>query len=172
MRTAPLATIAAVALVAALPAFAGKEKAKITPQPGTLAVEGARGHVIVSGTGTLVGHVERGSLVITDLTIGDQWSPRVNGVPYGKTVTTRGRDLNFVVPSGRYRVVVKGEGISISARGVGTLQVRMPKSESSEPAGIARVGDEDAQSLSGSGEKIFAFGGPAEDEQPDEPEAE
>lgn len=172
MRTAPLAAIAAVALVAALPASAAKDKGKSLTQPGTLAIEGARGNITVSGTGTLVGHVERGALVIVDLSSGDQWSPRVNGIPYGKTMTTRGRDLNFWIPGGRYRVVVKGEGISISARGVGTLHVRITKAETGEPVGIVRVGDEDAQPLSGNGEKMFEFGGLAEDEQPDEPDAE
>jgi hypothetical protein len=32
----------------------------------------------------------------------------------------RGKDVNFYVPGGRYRIVVRGEGFSISARGQGS----------------------------------------------------
>ena len=32
---------------------------------------------------------------------------------------TRGKDVNFYVPGGRYRIKVRGEGFSISARGQG-----------------------------------------------------
>ena len=57
-----------------------------------------------------------------DLTPLDQWSPRVNGVPRGKTVWLRGKDVNFYVPGGKYRLTVRGEGFSISARGQGSAR--------------------------------------------------
>jgi hypothetical protein len=34
-------------------------------------------------------------------------------------VWTRGKDVNFYIPGGRYRITVRGEGFSISARGQG-----------------------------------------------------
>ena len=67
----------------------------------------------------MIGRLEKGDVQIVDLTPLDQWSPRVNGVPRGRTVWTRGKDINFYVPGGRYRITVHGEGFSISARGQG-----------------------------------------------------
>jgi len=40
-------------------------------------------------------------------------------VPRGKTVWLRGKDVNFYVPGGRYKLTVTGTGFSISARGQG-----------------------------------------------------
>ncbi len=68
----------------------------------------------------LVGHIEKGSLEIVDLTPADQWSPRVNGIPRGRKVWLRGKKISFYVPSGQYRIVAHGTDISISARGTGT----------------------------------------------------
>ena len=88
---------------------------------GSLLVEDGRGVVQVSGKGVLVGRMEKGSLEIVDLSSSDQWSPRVNGIPRGKTVTLRGKNVSFYVPGGRYKLTARGVGISISARGTGTV---------------------------------------------------
>jgi len=88
---------------------------------GTLLIEDGRGTVQITGRGVLVGRMEKGSLEITDLNPTDQWSPRVNGIPRGKVVTLRGKNVSFYVPGGRYRLVARGAGISISARGTGTV---------------------------------------------------
>jgi hypothetical protein len=69
----------------------------------------------------LVGRLGKGSLEILDLNPNDQWSPRVNGIPRGKTVTLRGKNVSFYIPGGRYRVTAYGSDISISARGTGTV---------------------------------------------------
>ena len=61
----------------------------------------------------------KGSLEIVDLNPNDQWSPRVNGIPRGKTVTLRGKNVSFYIPGGRYKVTARGSDISISARGTG-----------------------------------------------------
>ena len=90
------------------------------PTAETLSIEDARGTVTIRGNGIVIGRLERGEIQVVDLTPLDQWSPRVNGVPRGKTVWTRGKDVNFYVPGGRYRIVVRGEGFSISARGQGS----------------------------------------------------
>ena len=87
---------------------------------GTLLIEDGRGTVQITGKGVLVGRMEKGSLEIVDLNPTDQWSPRVNGIPRGKVVTLRGKNVSFYVPGGRYRLVARGTGISISARGTGT----------------------------------------------------
>jgi hypothetical protein len=91
--------------------------------PGTLSIESGRGTAVLTGKGIVIGRLDKGDLKIVDLSPLDQWSPRVNGVPRGKTVGTRGKNVNFYVPGGRYKITVKGEGFSISARGQGTVTV-------------------------------------------------
>lgn len=89
------------------------------PSAETFSVEDARGVVTIRGNGIVIGRLDQGEIQVVDLTPLDQWSPRVNGVPRGRTVWTRGKDVNFYVPGGRYRIKVRGEGFSISARGQG-----------------------------------------------------
>jgi hypothetical protein len=90
---------------------------------GSLSVEDGRGAVTVGGKGVLVGRLEKGSLEILDLSAGDQWSPRIWGIPRGKAVTLRGKNVSFYIPGGRYRLTAKGTGISISARGTGWVSL-------------------------------------------------
>lgn len=92
--------------------------------PGTLSVEGGVGYVTVRAQGTIVGRMDRGEILLQDLSPLDQWSPRINGVPRGRAASTRGREVNFYVPGGRYRLVLRGEGISLAARGAGAAQLR------------------------------------------------
>ena len=86
---------------------------------GSLSIEDGRGTATLKGKGIVIGRLERGEVQITDLSPLDQWSPRINGVPRGRTVGTRGKDINFYVPGGRYKITVHGDGVSISARGQG-----------------------------------------------------
>jgi hypothetical protein len=88
---------------------------------GSFEVKGGRGTVQISGKGVLVGRLGKGSLEIVDLSPNDQWSPRVNGIPRGKTVSLRGKSVSFYVPGGRYKVIARGSDISISARGTGAV---------------------------------------------------
>ena len=90
-----------------------------TRPAGSLSIEDGRGTIVLQGKGIVIGRLERGDVRIVDLTPLDQWSPRVNGVPRGRTVWTRGKDINFYVPGGRYKITVHGDGVSISARGQG-----------------------------------------------------
>jgi len=89
--------------------------------PGTLSIESGRGTVVLTGKGIVIGRLDKGDVKIVDLSPLDQWSPRVNGVPRGKTVWLRGKNVNFYVPGGRYKITVRGEGFSISARGQGSV---------------------------------------------------
>jgi hypothetical protein len=88
---------------------------------GSFEVKGGRGMVQISGKGVLVGRLGKGTLEILDLNPNDQWSPRVNGIPRGKTVTLRGKNVSFYIPGGRYKVTTHGSDISISARGTGAV---------------------------------------------------
>ncbi len=110
--------------------------------PESFAVQDGRGTVTVRGTGVVIGRLDHGDLQIVDLSPLDQWSPRVNGVPRGKLVWTRGRGVNFYLPGGRYRIVVKGEGISISARGQGVVTLD-GRPDAVGDAGLFSVGDDD-----------------------------
>jgi hypothetical protein len=106
-------------------ALVGPAAHAATPTPPataeTFSVEDARGVVTIRGTGIVIGRLDKGEIQVVDLSPLDQWSPRVNGVPRGRTVWTRGKDVNFYIPGGRYRITVRGEGFSISARGQGTV---------------------------------------------------
>jgi len=81
------------------------------PTAETLSIEDARGTVTIKGSGIVIGRLERGEIQVVDLSPLDQWSPRVNGVPRGKTVWTRGKDVNFYIPGGRYRLTADGREV-------------------------------------------------------------
>jgi hypothetical protein len=114
--------------------------------PGTLSIESGRGSVVLTGKGIVIGRLDRGDVKIVDLSPLDQWSPRVNGVPRGKTVWLRGKDVNFYVPGGRYKITVRGDGFSISARGQGSVTL----TGNPDPAGATgtyAVGDADPEAI-------------------------
>lgn len=111
------------------------------PPAGSLSIEDGRGSVVLKGKGIVIGRLERGEIRITDLSPLDQWSPRVNGVPRGRTVWTRGKDINFYVPGGRYRITVRGDGFSISARGQGSATVT-GRPDTAGLTGTYAVGDD------------------------------
>lgn len=144
-----LALLSVLVLVLAVPAG----WAAATPA-GTLSVEDGRGTIVLTGKGIVIGRLDKGDLKIVDLSPLDQWSPRVNGVPRGKTVWLRGKDVNFYVPGGRYRITVRGEGFSISARGQGTATL----DGSPDPTGATgtfAVGDAPAAPIPGAGQVTF-----------------
>jgi hypothetical protein len=125
---------------------------------GSLSIEDGRGTIVLKGKGIVIGRLEKGDVLIVDLTPLDQWSPRVNGVPRGKRVWTRGKDINFYVPGGRYQITVHGEGVSISARGQGMASL----DGSADPAGSTgtfAVGDSELVPLPSSLEHV-QFGAP------------
>lgn len=113
---------------------------------GSVEFVDARGSITIKARGPLLGRLDRGSLLIIDLTPADQWSPRVNGVPRGRVVGTRGRDVGFYIPGGRYRIVVRGEGIYVSARGQGIVTVEA-ESDLPGPVGTYAVDDGEPQPL-------------------------
>ena len=113
---------------------------------GSLSIEDGRGTVTLTGKGIVIGRLERGEVRITDLSPLDQWSPRVNGVPRGKTVWTRSKDVNFYIPGGRYRITVTGAGFSISARGQGVATIDGTP-DLTGATGMYAVGDTDMTPL-------------------------
>lgn len=111
-----------VLLVLALPAVAAAGTPHVlgVRQPaGALSIEGGKGVVVVKGNGGLLGRVAKGVVELVDLSPSDQWRPTVNGVTRNRRVVLKGGNVSFRILGGDYRVTVKGDGISISARGVG-----------------------------------------------------
>lgn len=86
---------------------------------GALSIEGGKGIIVVRGNGGLLGRLGRGSVELVDLTPADQWKPTVNGVTRSRRTFLKGANVSFRILGGDYRVSVKGDGISISARGSG-----------------------------------------------------
>jgi hypothetical protein len=152
MRIAAIVSCLATLVVVLVPAAQSAEKPL-----GSLEVTDGRGVITVKGRGALLGRLDRGSLTIVDLTPNDQWSPRVNGVPRGRLVGMRGRDVSFYIPAGRYRVVVRGEGINISARGSGWAQLDA-QPDATGAAGAYTVGDASPEQLPDDPSRVV-FGG-------------
>lgn len=115
MRSAALITLVLTLAACSSAASAGPRASE------SLTVVSGRGVVEVKGKGALLGRIDRGWLQIVDLTPRDEWSPWVKGVPRGKVVGTRGENITFRILKGRYKVIARGEGISISARGEGSV---------------------------------------------------
>jgi hypothetical protein len=133
MRLVPL--FLAVLAIAVPAGFAATDPA------GSFSIEDGRGAVVLKGKGIVIGRLDRGDLQIVDLSPLDQWSPRINGVPRGRTVGTRGKDINFYVPGGRYKITVRGDGFSISARGQGSASLT-GRPDATGASGTYAVGDD------------------------------
>ena len=96
---------------------------------GTLSVEDGHGKVTLQARGGVIGRLERGSVVIHDLSPEDAYEPYVfgddqpvrlvgeSGIRYG------GVGLRFRLAAGRYKIVIEGRGIDLSvvARGSGSI---------------------------------------------------
>ncbi len=143
-----LAAIITLALVLSAGVASG---AALAPG-GSFEVKGGRGTVQISGKGVLVGRLGKGSLEIVDLSPNDQWSPRVNGIPRGKTVTLRGKNVSFYIPGGRYKITARGSDISISARGTGAVMLNGDPDAVGD-TGMYAVGDGDLDSVARSADK-------------------
>jgi hypothetical protein len=105
-----------------------------------LSIEAGRGTFQIRGRGYLNMRVAEGTVLIQDLTPADRFSPYLGGVPRGKSSGVTGRDVNAYILGGRYKITVRGSGISISARGDGTVQVTGEPDETGS-AGTMRIGD-------------------------------
>lgn len=130
----------AALILLALGLSAGAAVASANAPGGSLEIKDARGVVQVTGKGALVGRIDKGSLKIVDLTPVDQWSPYVNGIPRGRVVWLKGQNIGFRISKGRYLIVARGEGISISAYGIGTAVLQGDPDQVGS-TGFYQVGD-------------------------------
>jgi hypothetical protein len=97
---------------------------------GTLSVEDGRGKVSLEARGGVIGRVAAGTVTIYDLTptdandpvvFGDDRSPKFVGdigIQYG------GLGMRFRISGGRWRIVVQGRGIDLSAVGKGSGKIQ------------------------------------------------
>ena len=97
---------------------------------GTLSVEDGRGKITLQARGGVIGRLERGFVLICDLTPDDSNVPFVSGddlpirfigddcARYG------GQGLRFRLVGGGYRIVIVGRGIDLSAVGKGAGTIR------------------------------------------------
>jgi hypothetical protein len=108
-------------LVLVVPALAWAGDTGSKPPAGALSIEGGKGFIVVRGNGGLLGRITKGSIDVVDLTPTDTWRPVVNGSTRSRHFSTKGSNLSFRILGGEYRITLRGEGISISARGAGTV---------------------------------------------------
>lgn len=96
----------------------------------SLSVENGRGKVTIEARGGVIGRIAFGTVTIHDLTPDDANDPVVYGqlrpiVFVGETgIQFGGANLRFRLLGGRYRIVVHGRGIDLSAVGKGAGTIR------------------------------------------------
>jgi hypothetical protein len=103
--------------------------ASLEASDGTLSVEDGAGKVTLQARGGVIGRLERGSVIIYDLSPDDAYTPWVFGDDQpvrfvGETgIRYAGVGLRFRLVGGRYRITIEGRGIDLSvvAKGVGTI---------------------------------------------------
>jgi hypothetical protein len=99
------------------------------PDNGELSLERGRGTVQLEIRGVVLGRLTSGTLRVTDLTPRDRFTPAVVGRKLTsdrlgpRTVLYRGQGLRFRMLGGRYRIVIRGAGMSVSAVGRGTVSL-------------------------------------------------
>ena len=77
--------------------------------------------IVVRANGVLLGRIAHGSVELVDLSPADSWRPTLNGITRSRRVAAKGTNLTFRILGGDYRLVVRGDGISLSARGDGAV---------------------------------------------------
>src|SRR5712691_6125458 len=96
------------------------------PSDGTLSVKEARGTILISARGGVIGSFAQGKVTIVDPVEGDGTGPVVTGDDWSKsrdvtTTTWGGSKVRFRIIGGSFRIVVKGRGINLSLVGTGKV---------------------------------------------------
>ncbi len=122
-----LILLACVCAVAATPAWGARSA---DPEAGTLSIERGRGFVVLEVRGNALGRLTNGTITVTDKTPNDAYFPTVTGrrmtVQRRLTPTklfVRGQGLRFRALGGSYRIVIHGNGISLSVVGRGSVAI-------------------------------------------------
>ena len=120
-----------------------------TPTDGTLSVKRGRGVVTLKVTGTIIGHVNNGRIQVRDFKPNDgndpQWSCKRHRVSR-QVSYCKGRKLGIRVEDGRFTVIVRGTGISISAVAHGQVDID-GAGDNGLNDGVMSIDDDPYQSL-------------------------
>ncbi|MCS7006487.1 MAG: hypothetical protein RMM28_03775 [Thermoleophilia bacterium] len=135
----------ALALCAcALLVLAAGSSARVRTEPsaGTLSIERGRGLVVLEIRGAVLGRLASGTIRVVDITPRDRFQAHVLGrrlveEPLGpRSVLYRGQGMRFRMIGGGYRISIRGEGLSLSAVGRGTVTLVGERRTSTEDAGV------------------------------------
>lgn len=138
MRT--LALLACALIGAAFVAGAARGD---DPASGTLSVARGKGVVTLEVHGNILGRLGTGVLTVTDLTPRDRYSAtvvarkmkeaRLVGL---RTMRYRGQGIRFRMLGGGYRVIIRGNGIALSAVGRGLVTLDGERATALDDAGV------------------------------------
>jgi hypothetical protein len=114
---------------------------------GVLSVDQGRGVVLLELRGVVLGRLASGTIRVTDQTPRDRFEEIVNGRVVEpeyigpRTTLYRGQGLRFRMVGGRYRIVIRGSGIDVSAIGRGLVQLDGELGRLGEPTGLYSIND-------------------------------
>ena len=137
-----IALLIAVAALAFAPSANAQFERALAEGGESLTLEGGRGYAAVtSSSGTILGSVGRGRVVVTDYPRGAETKISLSGCDRRKrinrkTVVCAGRGLSFSVVDGRWRVHVRGTRINAGAVVEGSVTLE-------GTAGTYAIGDPD-----------------------------
>jgi hypothetical protein len=112
------------------------------PENGVLSVERGKGVVVLELRGSILGRLGNGALSVTDLTPRDRYTATVvarkmKEVRVGlRTTRYRGQGVRFRMLGGGYRIVVRGNGIALSAVGKGSVTLDGERRTVLDDAGV------------------------------------
>lgn len=122
-----LILLACVCAVAATPAWGARGA---DPEIGTISIERGKGTVVLEVRGSVLGRLTNGTITVTDRTPNDAYIATVTGrrVLVQRRVSptkvfVRGLGLRYRMVGGSYRIVIRGQGISLSAVGRGNVSI-------------------------------------------------
>jgi hypothetical protein len=141
MRTLVLfaCLLAAAAALAVAPATATPNA---EPTNGTLSVVRGKGFVMLEMRGSILGRLAYGTVTVTDQTPRDPYTATVAGKKLKelrvgpRTIRYKGQALRFRMVGGSWRVLVRGNGIALSAVGRGAVTLQADRLSPLDDAGV------------------------------------
>jgi hypothetical protein len=120
---------------------AGATSAGADPTTGVLSIDEGRGVVMLDVRGVVLGRLGSGTLRVTDHTPRDRFGEIVRGNVLEerlgpRTVLYRGQGLRFRILGGRYRIVIRGAGIAVSANARGVVSLDGERKSLDESTGF------------------------------------
>ncbi len=133
---------------------------------GVLSVKNGAGKVVLAFNGSAVGRLSHGKIVLTDPVFGDGegfdvWGCDSTPLKTDTTEVCSGENIRFRAVGGRYKIVIKGSGIFLSAVGNGTVVLNGAGDDPTvESDGVYSLNDAAYRSLPNT-EKTFELATPS-----------